>query len=770
MASASTSAGYLMPTSDEFVPYKPPTSRLAFRRDKRYHVFLSFRGPDVRNTLVAHLYQALCAAGLYVFIDSDKLEKGEIIELSLERAIESSAICIPIFSKDYAGSIWCLKEAAAMLSTPDLIIPLFYHLNPTHVRYPLNDSSPYKQSFEKYSTQVRYPREEIDGWKDALLEICKRSGWTLDDKGDEAQLVKMVVNDLNRTFGRTPLPLPKHPVGMERVKNALIHKLNLNSMHEVVKVGIWGLGGFGKTAIAKAVYNQIYPDFEVASFVLNVRVNAADHKGLPKLQRQILKDLTNYEDKVCSVDHGESLFMDRLGGKHVLLILDDVDPDGQWDAVVQLKALAGNWLERVDPRSRVIITSRNKHVLDVAGVSKNCIYEMRGLDRNEGLELFSNYAFRTKSPSPGYEDLSEKIVEACKGHPLSLEIMGSYLSHKQNNLGCWTEAALNDITGDLDIRRVLYISYNSLSNDEKEIFVDIACFFIGECHKNPTLFWKSLYKKVDSALCNLSDKLLIKIDNQGVFDMHDLLRDMGRNIAEEEKDGIRLWEAAHLSTAYNNNLSHLRINGGNPQRLDLLCRPGLRYLHLQNLLIKGMTEDTLALLPPSLIWLRLENCSFSIGMDRAIKQPRDSRLEDNIWQLKIVQLNSCHGNDNHSISSLFSLPIIKLQHLELRGCRNINSLPDTVGNLSQLQHWDLEGCVKLEDLPNNIGKLSQLKHLNLRGCRNLNNLPDTVGNLSQLQHLDLEGCVKLNNLPDTIDKLSNLEYLSWKDGKNVMFI
>ncbi|XP_059069679.1 disease resistance protein Roq1-like [Cryptomeria japonica] len=155
--------------------YRPTIAKLAFHSDKKYHVFLSFRGPDVRKTLVDHLFQALSAAGLNVFIDSHRLKKGEIIESSLERAIESSAIRIPIFSKGYATSAWCLKEAAAMLSTPGLIIPLFYHVDP------LSESSPYNQSFLRhYGHSDRYAREEVDGWKNALVEICKRSGWSMD--------------------------------------------------------------------------------------------------------------------------------------------------------------------------------------------------------------------------------------------------------------------------------------------------------------------------------------------------------------------------------------------------------------------------------------------------------------------------------------------------------------------------------------------------------------------------------------------------------------
>ncbi|XP_057865214.2 disease resistance protein RUN1 [Cryptomeria japonica] len=768
-----------MESSSKMEEYRPPSTKIAFSSDKIYHVFLSFRGPDVRKTLVDHLYEALSAAGLNVFLDSEKLEKGEMIELSLERAMEGSAIRIPIFSEGYADSVWCLKEAAAMLSTPGLIIPLFYYVDPTHVRYPQTESSPYTKSFAKhYGRPDRYPTEDVDKWKDALRQICEFSGWSMDlTQGFEARLVKKVVYDLIKTLDRVPLEVAKHPVGIDSIKNALVEELHLNSVNKVVKLGICGIGGIGKTTIAKALYNQIYADFEAASVVFNVRTTAADSKGLRDLQRKILKDLCKYGGDVDSVEEGKSLLRDRLGGKRVLLIVDDVDADEQ------LHALVGDWLAL---GSRVIITSRDKHVLNLAQVQS--IREISGLEINKGHELFSWHTFLRACPSPKYEDLSRRIVEACKGHPLSLEVIGSFLYDKKDDTGCWTEA-FHNITLHPDIHRRLKISYDCLSDEEKEIFLDIACFFIGEKTTHPIVFWKSLYKMVDTAIFNLSMKSLIKIDDEGLFDMHDHLRDMGRIIAETEKEGTRLWEATHLSTLYNNtNFSRLRLNASSPQNHEMIYSPGLRYLHLQNVHIEGM----MAMIPPSLIWLRLEDCIFAIwmdravkkprhsrfldniwgaiGMDRAVKKPRHSRFLDNIWQLKIMKANGYRYLDSLSLSSLFSLPNIQLQHLDLSYCTGLNVLPDTIGNLSQLQHLRLTYCMGLNVLSDSIGNLSQLQHLDLDSCFGLNTLSHSIGNLSQLQCLDLSCCLELNVLPDSIGNLSQLQLLdlSCCSGLNVL--
>ncbi|XP_057872942.2 disease resistance protein RUN1 isoform X2 [Cryptomeria japonica] len=737
---------------DGFKPYIPAAAEVSVN-DQRYHVFLSFRGKDVRKTLVDHLFQALSAARLIVFLDTHKLKRGEIIDLSLKSAIQSSAIRIPIFSKGYAGSAWCLREASFMLDSPGLIIPLFYEVEPTHVRYPLGESSPYQKSFEKYySHPDRYSREEIDGWKDSLEQICSRSGWSLDMTGGfEAQLVKVLVNDIIKTLDRVPLEVAKYPVGLENLKNDLLQKLHLSSVETVVKIGIWGIGGVGKTTLAKAAYNVAFDCFEAATLVFNVR-----DTSLTKLQGQILKDLVNYEGELLSVEKGKSLLRDRLRGIRALVILDDVDDR------LQLDALAGDWLAL---GSRLIITSRDRHILNAAHISFENILEISGLGKSEGLQLFSWHAFLRPSPIPGYEELSNRIVEACNGHPLSLEIIGAVLYDKQNNtdIECWNET-VDNITANRDIFKTLYISYSGLTTEEKEIFLDIACFFIGERTTSPIAFWKSMYKNVRISISNLSMKLLIKVDEKGVFDMHDLVRDMGRIIAEEEH--TRQWQLTQSSSSFNkvSNISSLHLCKGDSRCLTNLCTPSLRYLHLEQVHI----ENSIDSLAPSLIWLKVESCSFPGTMYSS------NLFKDLTYQLRIMDWTDCRYLQNlpDNIGRLSHL-----QFLNLSECQKLECLPNTISNLSQLVYLNLSYCEKLRCLPDGIGNLSQLEYLKLTCCKILTELPDSIGKLSQLKQLSLSWCTKLESLPETINNLSKLErldmlscYSAWKSIPHAILI
>ncbi|PKI49233.1 hypothetical protein CRG98_030382 [Punica granatum] len=80
-----------------------------------YEVFLSFRGPDTRATFTDHLYNVLKNAGIRVFRDDEELRKGEAIGSKLLKAMTQSKISIPIFSRGYARSKWCLEEAVQMV-------------------------------------------------------------------------------------------------------------------------------------------------------------------------------------------------------------------------------------------------------------------------------------------------------------------------------------------------------------------------------------------------------------------------------------------------------------------------------------------------------------------------------------------------------------------------------------------------------------------------------------------------------------------------------
>ncbi|XP_042490421.1 disease resistance protein RPV1-like [Macadamia integrifolia] len=141
-----------------------------------YDVFLSFRGEDTRNNFISFLNLVLKDRGINVFIDSEKLWTGEAIGPSCLRAIERSKISIPVFSKDYANSKWCMLELAHRLqchkSSGQIVLPIFIDVDPSHVR---NQTGSFEEAFREHEKNFEPHIVELEGSFDGDREFERRS-------------------------------------------------------------------------------------------------------------------------------------------------------------------------------------------------------------------------------------------------------------------------------------------------------------------------------------------------------------------------------------------------------------------------------------------------------------------------------------------------------------------------------------------------------------------------------------------------------------------
>jgi len=155
-------------------------SSSSLRRD--YEVFLSFRGPDTRLTITDSLYAAMIRANIRVFKDDEELRVGEEIGGELLRAISNSKIYVPIFSKGYASSKWCLRELAYMLECKKrgekVILPIFYEVEASDVKL---KTGSYGKALRKHERESS--KDAVKQWKEALKEVAGLKGWNLKDHG-----------------------------------------------------------------------------------------------------------------------------------------------------------------------------------------------------------------------------------------------------------------------------------------------------------------------------------------------------------------------------------------------------------------------------------------------------------------------------------------------------------------------------------------------------------------------------------------------------------
>lgn len=158
---------------------KTESSRSSLLQYWDYDVFLSFRGPDTRDCFVDYLYEDLVKDHISAFRDSEGLLIGEEIEKSLMRTIERSNIFIPIFSKGYAFSKWCLRELAHVVEhkhEKQVILPIFYGINPGDVRH---QTGSYEEAFPQH-IEKGINDEVIQNWKKALHRVGNLKGLTLE--------------------------------------------------------------------------------------------------------------------------------------------------------------------------------------------------------------------------------------------------------------------------------------------------------------------------------------------------------------------------------------------------------------------------------------------------------------------------------------------------------------------------------------------------------------------------------------------------------------
>ena len=155
-------------------PLIPPSTIVS---QGKYDVFLSFRGEDTRFTFTSHLNAALGRLHIKTFMDNE-IQRGDEIPTMLVKAIEEAKVSIIVFSRNYAFSKWCLDELEKIIECKiknnQIIVPVFYHVDPSHVR---NQTGCYREAFEMHEQQFRNEMIKVQRWKFSLVTAGRISGW-----------------------------------------------------------------------------------------------------------------------------------------------------------------------------------------------------------------------------------------------------------------------------------------------------------------------------------------------------------------------------------------------------------------------------------------------------------------------------------------------------------------------------------------------------------------------------------------------------------------
>ncbi|XP_038889439.1 TMV resistance protein N-like [Benincasa hispida] len=778
---------------------------------QNYDVFLSHRAKDTGRSFTADLHDALTDKGIVVFRDDVDEEDGGKPLTEKMKAVEESRSSIVVFSENY-GNLVCMKEIEKIVMCKELrdqlVLPIFYLINPAHVR---NQKGNFEKHFIEHEANPEINIEEVKSWKYSMQQVGHLSGWHLQDSQSEAGTINEVVMHI---FNKLRPDLFRYDDKLVGISSRL-HQINMLmgiGLDDVRFVGIWGMGGIGKTTIARIIYKSVSHLFERYYFLDNVK-EALKKEGLASLQEKLLTGALMKRNIDIPNADGATLIKRRISNLKVLIILDDIDH------LSQLQKLAGG-LDWFGSGSRVIVTTRNEHLLISHGIERR--YNVEGLKIEEALQLFSQKAFGEDHPKKGYYDLSSQVVSYAGGLPLAIEVLGSSLRNKP--MKDWTNAVekLWEVR-DKEILEKLKISYYMLEESEQKIFLDIACFFKKKSKKQAIEILQSFEFLAVLGLEILEEKSLITTPHDKI-QMHDLIQEMGQRIVSENfpnepEKRSRLWLREDINRALSRDKGTEAIGGimmdmdeegeSHLNAKSFSAMTNLRVLKVNNVYLSEELQylsDQLRFLnwhgyplkclpsnfnPTNLLELELPNSSIqhlwttsksletlkviNLSDSQFLSKTPDFSGVPNLERLvlsgcvDIHQLHHSLGNLKHLIqldlrnckkltTIPFNICLESLHILVLSGCSNLTHFPKISGNMNHLLELHLDET-SIKNLHSSIGHLTALVLLNLKNCTNLLKLPSTIGCLTSLKTLNLNGCSKLDSLPESLGNIFCLEKL-----------
>ncbi|KAM0010680.1 putative virus X resistance protein-like, coiled-coil [Helianthus debilis subsp. tardiflorus] len=483
-------------------------------------------------------------------------------------------------------------------------------------------------------------------------------------------------------------------------------------------VPIVGMGGVGKTTLARHLYNdaQVKDHFEPKIWVC-----VSDDFDVFKISDIILQSMTKESKEYKDLDQLQMALTEKSKDKRFLLVLDDVwhEDDDDWEKLVlPFRSCA--------PGSRIIMTTRKEELL-----KKLCfghLDSLKSLSHEDALSLFALHALGVENfnSHTTLKPHGEGIVKKCAGLPLALKAIGRLLGTRIN-VDDW-EDVLNSEIWNLEnsdkIVPALRLSYHDLSADLKQLFA--YCSLFPKDHlfnkEELVLLWMAEGFLIPSNATKSPERLghdYFEIllsrsffqhepNDESLFIMHDLMNDLAMLVAEE------------LFLRFDN---HMKIGTEDLAKYRHMSFSGEKYVGYHKFEAFKRAKCMRTLLAVSIDVDQSWNYFFlsnKILVD----------LLPSLTLLRVLSLSrSLITEVLEFISSLKHLRYLNFSRTE------IEVLPENIGNLYNLQTLIVFGCKRLTKLPESFSKLKKFRHFDIRDTPVLKKLPFGIGELESLQTL-----------------------------------
>ncbi|XP_047094554.1 putative disease resistance protein RGA1 [Lolium rigidum] len=503
-----------------------------------------------------------------------------------------------------------------------------------------------------------------------------------------------------------------HIVGRAIAEEEILASLSENMQNEITILPICGIGGLGKSTLAKMVYNN--SKFKEYS---QVWVYVSQIFDLKKIGNSIISQLSMdvKESEYSTMQMIHNCLQKLLADKKILIILDDLWEGEQF----QLKSLIDMLQIGKGSNVVVIVTTRDDVIAEKICTIKP--YKLAPLSDEMCWSIIKQKSsFESRDDKDQLEEIGKVIAMKCCGVALAANSLGHMMQSKKpsewesvRDSNIWNASSSTDLTSLQTIKvydeDMTLLTMHDLVHDLARLVIDDEIFIVGKGG-----------------------------NTKGVCNHYALLDDCSKPLGLESSkiralcfmdcDKIELHHAAFSSAK------------------------SLRVLDLSECIIHKLPD--------------------SIGVLKQLRYLNAPRVQDTVIPNDIIKLSKLLYLNLHGSSKILALPesigkIEGLAYLDLSGCSEIEKLPESFGRLKELVHLDLSNCSCIGGISEFLGSLTKLKYLNLSHCQKIGEMPEALGILSKLEYLNLSFSSYLESCQEAevLGTLNKLEYLNLSSEK-----